>query len=300
MVDSDYTFGTASGPNIDDCHLLGYRGPAGEGFQPDRGESFVLHRKGKTISLLLKKEGWYTDLWRSPTGHVFVTDANGFIQHRAGDSGSWATESVGGMMVGVWGLDDQHLFAWGLRGDRDFMMRWDGQAWSEMPSPQGGVVAVHGSRPDLLVAVGDAGLIARWDGSAWTSMSAPSDEPLRSVFVVGDDEMYACGNRGGLVQGTVHGWTPVLSHDAPLASVARWHDAVWVGATGDAGLCRLEGDTLVSVKPNLTAIHLEANPDTLLCFNIGVIGHTNDGVAFTGFRTKGFQEACSAHVPPWA
>ena len=196
MTESDYTWGRVSGAGARDCHMLAYGSPAGEPFDPATGESWVTQGKAGTLTTHLEKAGWYTDLWRSEAGLVYVTDAGGFIQQTsAPDATTWSTHTVPGVLVGVWGLSDEHVFAWGLRGKSDFMVRWDGKAWADMPAPQGGIVAIHGTRPDLLFAVGDGGLIARWDGVRWTDMSAPSDEPLRSVFVAADDEVWACGNR---------------------------------------------------------------------------------------------------------
>lgn len=296
---SDHTWGTASGPGMQSCHMLGYRFPEGEGFQPTRGESYVLEESGGTMTAHLMKKGWYTDLWRSSTDRVHVTDADGFIQTSNPNGGGWSTHKIAGMLSGIWGLDDEHVYAWGLRGKQDFMVRWNGSAWIEMPSPTGGIVAIHGARPDLLVAVGDGGLIARWDGTAWTSMLAPSDEPYRSVYVVSDDEIWACGNRGALHQGTVHGWTPVLVHDAPLSGVAKWRDTLWVGAHGDAGICKLDGTKLEPFKPKLKAVKFETHDEALLFFSIGVIGETRDGNSFGGYRTKGFEDTTAGTIPDW-
>lgn len=296
---SDHTFGTVSGGSADDCHVLGYRGPEGEGFRPDRGESFVLWGRGDRIDVELKKSGWYTDLWRSPAGRVYVVDADGFIQVSQGRGQPWTAQRVPGMLVGIWGLDDEHVYAWGLRKDQDFMVRYDGSVWTEMAAPQGGIVAVHGSSPDLIVAVGDRGLIARWNGSGWTSMVAPSDEPLRSVFVANEDEIWATGNRGGLLSGTVYGWTEVLRHDAPLSSVARWRETVWVGAHGDFGLCRLNGTRLETHKKSIVAAKLAVSGDVLLWWNVGAYGHSLDGDKFTGYRPAGFAAAAASQVAPW-
>lgn len=300
-MNSDHTWGTASGNQRRDCHMLAYRFPAGQGFDPATGESWVFQQRGRRFQAHLKKMGWYTHLWRSPAGLVYVTDADGYVQQTsAPDSTQWSTHEIGGMCGGVFGIDDAHVYLWGLRGQTDFMMRWDGEAWTEMPSPQGGIVAIHGTSPELLFAVGDGGLISRWDGSSWTDMPAPSDEPLRSVFVVSPDEVWACGNRGGLLQGSVHGWTQVLTHEAPLASVAKFKGDLWVGATGDAGLCKLVDGALDSIKPNLPSVKLESRGERLLFFNLGVIGDTEDGQSFKGYSTSGVAELLASEIPRWA
>ncbi len=202
--------------------------------------------------------------------------------------------------MGVWGLNDEHVYAWGMRGKTDFMVRWDGKRWADMTSPQGGIVSIHGTRPDLLFAVGDGGLISRWDGTRWTDMAAPSDEPLRSVFVADDDEIWACGNRGGLLQGTQHGWTQVLTHSAPLASVAVFADSLWVGASGEAGLCKLDQTKLESIKPNLPSAKLESRGGPLLLSNTATVADTRDGVSFKGYGVSGVKGALESRIPAWA
>lgn len=55
-----------------------------------------------------------------------------------------ATRRLSGVFAGLWGAWDDLAFGWGL----EKMIRRDGEAWSDMPSP-GEVYAVHGTRPPL-------------------------------------------------------------------------------------------------------------------------------------------------------
>lgn len=109
------------------------------------------------------------------------------------------------------------------------MYLYDGRRWREIDAP-GHVGAVRGIRDDLIYAVGLQGLIARWNGSAFRVVHNPSDGNLCDVFVASDDEMYACGQDGHLMQGTVHGWEQLLLYDGSLHCVAKWGETVWVGA----------------------------------------------------------------------
>lgn len=85
------------------------------------------------------------------------------------------------------------------------------------PDPERRALAMHGAREDLVFAVGTHGLVARWDGSRWLPMSAPAAVRLGSVFVVSDDEVYACGQDGVLLQGSVPGWQEVLRATTPCS-----------------------------------------------------------------------------------
>ncbi len=104
MTDSDHTWGRVSGAGRRDCHMLAYRCPAGEPFDPASGESWVFQNRGGTLCTHLWKPGWYTDLWRSEAGLVYVTDAGGFIQQTSEpNTKEWSTHTVSGV---PWGSGD--------------------------------------------------------------------------------------------------------------------------------------------------------------------------------------------------
>jgi len=134
---SGHTWGTASGVGRKDCYILGYRFPEGSVFDPARGESYVVRKQQGAVRPVQMKAGFYTDLWPSPTGRVYVTDAAGAILMNGG-AGPCMTHEVQGTLTGIWGLDDEHVYAWGRRGSADILLRYDGASWTEMPAPQGG------------------------------------------------------------------------------------------------------------------------------------------------------------------
>jgi hypothetical protein len=261
--------------------------------------SYVIESVGTTFQARLQKNGWYTGLWRSDSRRVFVTDANGFIQISTERPDDWAVHRTTGMLVGIWGLDDQHVYAWGLRGKTDFILAFDGTSWNEMPAPQGGIVGLHGVSPEALIAVGDGGLIARWDGASWNNEACPSAEPLRAVFLRDDGEAWACGNSGALLRRTDGTWTQVLRHDAPLGGVVHWNGEVWVGAYGALGLSRLAGSTLESIKPNIVGAKLRVSGNSMEFFTTALVGGTEDGAAFKGYGLKGIAELFSNAPAPW-
>jgi hypothetical protein len=118
------------------------------------------------------------------------------------------------------------------------------------------------------------------------------------VFVVSEDEMYACGEGKSLLSGSVKGWSEVLIHDMALRAVAKWKGDVWVGAGGDLGLCKLEGRQLVYVKPNIKALCLDAR-ENLLATASGLIADTTDGAKFSGRRIELFEDAMATTPPEW-
>ena len=134
----------------------------------------------------------------------------------------WREDPVPGTLAGVWGLHDECVFTWGLRGGANVLYRFDGRTWNELPAP-GEILAMHGVAPDLVYAVGRDGLVARWDGRHWTKVVTPGLGVLTDVFVVDEDEMYAVGSGGQLLQGSIHGWAEVLN-GWPLFSVEKWKE----------------------------------------------------------------------------
>lgn len=302
-MDLTHVLSRASGTSHQACHAILLRSPPGRSFSPGEGDSWLVSWEGNTVSTHLKKAGWYTDVYRSAAGRVYVTDADGFVQHGAATSAAttWEAHHLGATLQGIWGLDDTHVFAWGL-GPRQqtVMFEWDGSRWKDIPAPDASrrVLALHGARPDLVVAVGRDGLIARYDGRSWHSMAAPSETSLNAVFVVDDDEMYACGQEGALIQGSVHGWHQVLRGADPLMGVCKWSGQVWVASWGDRGLSTVEGATLRSRKPNIRAIQLAA-AERMLYVTPEKVGSTGDAEKYNSYDTSVLARLTASTAPLW-
>jgi hypothetical protein len=89
-------------------------------------------------------------------------------------------------------------------------MRWNGQAWSVVDSPdtasfENHLLAIDGVSPDDLWAVGhtrngdysvSAPLILHWDGSAWSVVPSPTanDGTLEGVVALASDDVWAVGS----------------------------------------------------------------------------------------------------------
>ncbi|MEZ4329386.1 MAG: hypothetical protein R3B40_29420 [Polyangiales bacterium] len=291
----EHKYVVASGPGWDDCHWLGYRYNAA-GFKPDESDSWIVRSIGDRVQSM-NVAGWVTDLVRTKDT-VWATESLGVIYRRpvTDETGPWQETRVDSGLEGIWGLHDECMFAWG-HGKAPTMFHQDGRGWREVPTP-GHVVAVHGTRPDLMFAVGLRGLIARWDGSAFVAMESPLSSVLRDVFVVSEDELYAVGTQGEVLRGTVHGWEIVTKHRNPLYCVAKWDGRVWVGA-GKDGLLGLQGTTLVVEKDNIHAERVDAR-DTLLITSpngrVQPVAHPK----WFGSPLSTFEKLTAASPPRWA
>jgi hypothetical protein len=195
---------------------------------------------------------------------------------------------VGGV-GGVWGLSEDCVFCWGSTTQDERVLRYDGKTWQLLPLPGFRVHAMHGIAPDFVYAVGQWGSVARWDGHAWIRSPTPTEETLTSVFVVKPEEIYAVGFEGTILEGSVHGWGKIgegprmpTGGGEPLLAVAKWKDALWVGA-GYQGLFRRVGTTsqFECVKPNIHAVCFDARGQLLMATSRYLV-ETRDGQAFTG------------------
>ncbi|MBZ0119680.1 MAG: hypothetical protein K8H88_22015 [Sandaracinaceae bacterium] len=298
-MELDYTWRGASGFRKEACFFVGYRSPKGEPFRPEQGDSWLFSYEGINVRTYVKKAGWITDTWCSPGGRGYATDADGFVYSGPAGAAGWGHNQLDGVLTGVWGLDEQHVFVWGERaGSIALFYRWDGSRWQSAPAPERPIVELHGLAPDLLVGVGDKGFITRWDGSRWHTMQSPDASNLSTVFVAAPDEIYAAGHSGALHTGSVHGWSSLVKIDEPIPAVAKWHDRVWVATFSDRGLCTLDGPALTPVKPNLLVSDLDAR-GTLVFTTGNRIGDTVDGAAWTAYSTVDFINATSNEPPLW-
>lgn len=292
----DHVYSGGSGPTRDATFVLGYRSPAGVGFSPERGDSWLVENSGGLCKPIFKKSGWLTGLWRSPAGVAYFADADGFVYHHA-PGGGFPYQKVPGALMGVWGLDDTLVFAWGqLDGASPVLYRYDGASWTAMPAPEAPIVAMHGLGADEIFAVGSGGFIARWDGAAWVTMTAPDRSNLAAVRVVSPEEVYAAGHGGSLHRGSVDGWSPVTGGGDAISALAHWRGELWVATLGELGLCKLVKGTLQSIKPNLRVTHLD-DRGSLLYTTTAKLGETSDGQRFTSYNVEAFAGASSSDLP---
>jgi hypothetical protein len=282
----------ASGFEIDNCCVLGLHYTKEWGYKPDVGESWVIRTRPAPVKDKVRFKGVYgfagamfTGLWRSERATYAVTNTSQIHMspdtETMEDHSTWTVHRIaGGIMGGVWGLDDQHVYAWYKTLDEQgHVVFYDGATWTELPPPPGRVLAMHGVSPDHVVAVGYGGLVARWDGKSWTKVAIPTKAVMTSVFIVGPDEMYAVGHDEGLWEGSASGWGRVAAGPGPLFGVAKFAGEVWVGAEKH-GLWKRAGNKLECVDADLQAQVMDAR-GVLLITATDQLAETSDGVVFT-------------------
>jgi hypothetical protein len=284
------TYYSGSGASFDNCAFLGQRYEEESGYRPNEAECWICSASpGESepmVTMHLGSTGWLTQLWRSPSGSIFVSAASGIIYHHRepfNRTSPWQEPQVDAALFGIWGIDDRCVFAWGSRKEVPVFFRWNGSDWSEMPSPKFSVRAVHGLGPDSVYAVGAEGGAALWDGRAWQPFQTPTREILTAVFAAGPDEIYAVGNGGTILEASAAGWGKIGEGPGlpgPLAAVAKFRDELWVGA-GQFGLFKRAGTSnrFDCIKPNAHAVDFDVRQQFLITCS-DFIGGTADGQSF--------------------
>lgn len=294
-----YEFGHASGLGSRACTCVGHRWNDEWPFGMDNGESFIVDFEEEKVFVGVQLPAHFTGLWRSTTGVVHAAHIAGQVGTRRPDRWDhWDTVKLADAIYGVWGIDEEHVYAWGDSAGTPSMFRYDGSSWQQIAPTPGYVNAIHGIGEDLLMAVGSQGLIAHFDGNSWTKLSSPVRTALSSVFVVDRNEAYACSPCDQTVlEGSVNGWVTVLRHETPVQGVAKHDGHVYVGA-GNDGLFVLENAALRKVTSDLQAVKFDAR-GALLVSARARVAETSDGQGFTWHELDGFRDAVFDRDPCW-
>lgn len=294
----EHAFGQVSGYALDAFHAVASRWRKGEQLDFRTGESHVYEVDSTGGYTEVPRPGVYASLWRSESGQVFVAHKDGALFTRD-TNGSWSQFSVRASLLGVWGLDDEHVWAWGLRGKSPVMYQSsDRETWVEIASPPEMVFNLAGDRPDRLLAVGMKGMIALWDGSRWRSQASPVTGALSSIHWVSEDEIYACGTGTAFVlEGSVHGWSRRGPFELPLHCVAKHSGKLWVGC-GAGGLQSLPGDRdeLELVKAKIQPWHFDPRGELLISCR-DMIAATKDGASFKAVPIVGYETITANQAP---
>jgi len=150
---------------------------------------------------------------------------------RPAATGRAASFTVGGQLKGVAATSARNAWAVGESGaahPRALIVRWNGTAWKNVPSPApagsglSGVAALSASNAWAVGTTGHTALIERWDGRAWTAVPSPAlpGSSLSGVAAVSARDAWAVG-----VTGTTR----------PRALILRWNGRSWTRVPSPGG-----------------------------------------------------------------
>jgi hypothetical protein len=197
----------------------------------------------------------YGGMWLSPSGAYFLSGVLGTAATNVSQK-FVRTRVTTSKLFAIWGLSDEDVYTVGSEGA---CHRFDGKRWNDMSlAAKLDLHCIHGTSPSNLVAVG-SGVVARWNGTQWTKVS---DLPDALCVHVADDTRAYIGTRDGAFRLTGDKIERLEGAVTSYFAVTAWRGDIYF-ATRTAGLFGLEGDTLVSLRPQTAGSHLVATPDHL-------------------------------------
>jgi hypothetical protein len=117
-------------------------------------------------------------------------------------------------MYGVWGEDENNIFAVGTFG---IILRCDGQRWSLMDSrTQTHFSGVWGTSANDVYAVGYGGIVQRFDGSEWSLWGEVGQyDHLDAVWGTSSDNLFVAGSGGIIHRFNGIEWVQMQVPDVP-------------------------------------------------------------------------------------
>lgn len=246
-------------------------------------------QRGGRVQLALGVQDPLSRMWVSPSGSVWAGTSNGAlwttapgvqapadpeieIETDAPDL-NWRRipiaplegQSVAPTISALSGIDDQQVFAGTYDGK---ILRFDGAAFSVIPSLGAGTVNEIYPAPDGSLLVASNGSLARIVGSGPVSWTLP--EPLdRYTVVTGvratrHGDVFACTRNGHFLVGNANEIRVAEQHDVQFYGVAVLEDRV-IAVSSPGGAWEWDGSKLVALKPNFSAVDCYEVGTRLFC-----------------------------------
>lgn len=165
-------------------------------------------------------------------GHIFHYDGLNCYTLLEGTPGEIA------MLYDVWGSSGRDVFAVG--GNYGEILHYDGNSWSmirKTKEPQN-LYGIWGYSPERVFAVGDNGVILRYDGEAWSEMNSGTTWPLHGIWGSAPDDIYAVGYAGTVLHFDGMEWRPIYLGSQALGTLlydvwgSNENDVYAVGESG--------------------------------------------------------------------
>jgi len=226
-------------------------------------ESDVAGRAAENVSTTLYKQPvWFTNLWRSDDGRVFVCDGDGRMHHGTDAGDSWVVHDVSERaLTAVWGFAADSVFAGGSAG---VIYQWEGVAWRAISDPLGNTLTgIAGYSPTDLYVCGEGALFLHYDGATWTPIELPTNRNLVGILPLAETDVLVSGSGGTLFRGADDTWADLSQPGPNLFEMTFWRDEIYIGGGGD-GLFVFDGNALRNVKSTLPVYSLTSNVDYLV------------------------------------
>ncbi len=136
---------------------------------------------------------------------------------------------------GIWGIDENQVWAVGMWGRVDF---FNGTTWDGIPSGVTNFLyGISGSSASDIYAVGTTGTILHYDGHTLSAQVSGTSENLWGIHVLPDGTSFAVGDAGTVLEKSEDTWQalPSIGSDDMLFSC-------WASAVDDLWVSSINGD----------------------------------------------------------
>ena len=184
---------------------------------------------------------------------MWIAGENGFVERWDGNRwhGFYVGRSTLDYVAGT--AEDDLWFGGGA-----LLWHWDGTQWTRERTPLPRSNAAHALATNDAWMVGDDGGVARWDGNAWTIVPSGTTEDLNGVWATATNDVWAVGRAGTVLRWQGTSWQPVSvppsSETKTLLGVwAANATDVWIVPGAETGeVLRFQEGAFVSVPTSST------------------------------------------------
>jgi hypothetical protein len=189
--------------------------------------------------------GTETFWWVGHAGSAtFMVGVLGAVYRTASDGVTKMLTPTHVTLFGVWGASEDEVWAVGGSplgdGENDVILRFDGQAWELVPSPEPLNVAyfkVWGSARDDVFIVGQTGVSLHYDGVKWQRVMTGTRSTLLTVTGQSKSDVWAVGGPPAALE---H-WDGAQWHDEMLPFDASGLTGVAFSSAGELYVVGLAG-----------------------------------------------------------
>lgn len=147
-----------------------------------------------------------------------------------------------------------------------------------------GLNSIHGSGYKDLFAVGFEGEIWHWNGEIWQMHESPTQLTLHHVLYVDQDQVYACGKNGILLQYDKKNWQVISrdQYDIDFRSMGWFNNQLYI-ATGKELLVmdKIHGLQVVSGTRDLGIVELNVSGDFMWGAGVSGVVYSVSGPEFS-------------------
>ena len=140
-------------------------------------------------------------------GELFIGGDSGLVLRRVGPQLHAVASGIRGTVFSISGSATD----WFAFGEGGAAARWDGNAFTPVPTATQNAILGSFIVDREVFAVGAGGMILRWGGASFTSMPTPTRAMLHGIWGSSRNDLWAVGSQGTLLHFEGSGWRTVPS-----------------------------------------------------------------------------------------